>query len=85
MYNYLVSYFVYILECANGTLYTGITTDIKRRFEEHRAKAGSHYTASHKAKKIVYKEIAPTRSEALKREAELKSWRREKKLALFNK
>jgi len=55
-----VSYFVYILKCADGTLYTGITTDIKRRFKEHRAKAGGHYTASHKVKRVVHKEVAPT-------------------------
>lgn len=78
-----MSYAVYILECADGTLYTGITTDIKRRFKEHRAKIGSRYTSAHKVKRIAYTEIAPTRSAALKREAEIKSWRRKKKSALI--
>lgn len=81
----LMSYTVYILKCVDGTLYTGITTDIKRRFKEHRANIGSRYTAAHKAQKNVYMETAETRSAALKREAEIKSWRRDKKLALINK
>jgi len=48
-------------------------------------KIGGHYTASHKVEKIIYTEELSTKSEALKREAQIKSWRREKKLALINK
>ncbi len=78
-------YFVYILKCADGTLYTGITTDLKRRFREHEDGKGGGYTSARGAKKIVYTEKRPTRSSALKREAEIKGWQREKKLALIKK
>ena len=73
-------YFVYILRCRDGSLYTGITTDVVRRFLEHKNKKGGGYTKGHEAEKIVFKEEWKTRSEALKREAEIKRWKREKKL-----
>ncbi|OGY96638.1 MAG: hypothetical protein A2122_00375 [Candidatus Liptonbacteria bacterium GWB1_49_6] len=76
-------YFVYILKCADDSLYTGITTDLKRRFLEHKNKKGGAYTQAHAAAKIVYTEQFKTRSEALKREAEIKGWRRQKKLNLI--
>jgi putative endonuclease len=76
-------YYVYILRCEDGSLYTGITTDVVRRFKEHRDGVGGHYTRSHKALKIVYKERAATRSAALKREAAIKRLRRGKKLELI--
>ena len=76
------NYFVYLLLCKDGSIYTGITTDVGRRFSEHRAGAGGHYTRSRKAKKILYTERHPHRSAASKREAEIKSWPREKKLRL---
>jgi putative endonuclease len=78
-------YFVYLLKCADTTLYTGITTDVKRRFAEHKKGTASHYTSSKKAGKIVYTEKHPDRSSALKREAEIKRWKREQKLALIQK
>lgn len=77
-------YWVYILECSDGSLYTGITTDVERRLQEHKNKTASHYTSSKGAVRIVYKERHKNRSLASKREAEIKSWRREKKLALLN-
>jgi len=77
-------YFVYIIECVDSTLYTGITTDVKRRFEEHKSGRGGHYTGAKKAMRVVYKEKHPNRSSASKREAEIKSWPRKKKLALIN-
>ncbi len=76
-------YYVYIIECEDGSLYTGITTDVARRFSEHKNKTGGHYTASHHVKKVVYAEKAQTRSRALKREARIKSFRKEEKLALI--
>ena len=76
-------YFVYLLECRDGSIYTGITTDVTRRFEEHKAGRGGSYTRSKKAKKILYTESFPTRSAALKREREIKSWSRAEKLALI--
>jgi len=77
-------YFVYILKCENGTLYTGITNDVARRFEEHKNGKGGHYTRSSKVVSILYKEEHPDKSSALKREAQIKGWRREKKFALIN-
>ena len=73
-------YYVYILQCKDKSLYTGITTDVARRFAEHRAGTGGHYTCSHVPEKIVYTEKVVTRGVALKREAEIKRWSREKKL-----
>ena len=78
-------YYVYILECLDKTLYTGITTDVKRRFKEHKSGKGGAYTRSKKVIKILYTEKLPTRSSALKREAEIKSWNRNKKLALIQR
>jgi putative endonuclease len=76
-------YHLYIIECDDQSLYTGITTDLKRRFEEHKNKKGGHYTSSKKVLKIVYTEEYPDRSSALKREAEIKGWNRNKKLELI--
>jgi putative endonuclease len=73
-------YFVYILECGDGSLYTGITTDVERRFEEHKSKRGGHYTSAHGAARIIYTEGHPDRSSASRREAEIKRLSREKKL-----
>jgi putative endonuclease len=75
-------YYVYLLRCKDKSLYTGITTDVGRRFKEHRAGTGGHYTRSHKPEKMIYWERVATRSVALKREAEIKSWPREKKMQL---
>ncbi len=77
-------YTLYILECLDGSLYTGITTDVARRFLEHTHKMGGHYTSARGAKKIVYTEEYPNRSLASKREAEIKKWPHKKKLCLLN-
>ncbi len=76
-------YFVYIIECEGGTLYTGITTDVARRFEEHMAGKAAHYTSANKPVKVIYTEEQPDRSSALKREAEIKKLSREEKLDLI--
>lgn len=75
-------YFVYILKCKDKSLYTGITTDVERRFMEHKAGKGGHYTRAKKVVKVVYREKHRDRSTASKREAEIKSWDREKKMQL---
>ncbi len=75
-------YFVYLLECADGSLYTGITTDVARRFAEHQQGAGGHYTRAHGARRIRYTESHPDRSSASKRESLIKSWPRGRKLGL---
>ena len=78
-------YCVYIIKCEDSSLYTGITNDIKRRFLEHKNKTGGHYTTSHKVKKVVYIEEFKTKSEALKREIQIKKLHRKKKLELIKK
>jgi putative endonuclease len=77
-------YYLYILECEDKTLYTGITTDVARRFNEHKNKKGGHYTSAKAAVRIRYTEEHPDRSSASKREAEIKGWTRGKKLRLFD-
>ena len=76
-------YYVYILECANKDLYTGITTDLQRRFVQHQAGEGGHYTSSNRPIRIRYAEEHPDRSSATKREMQIKRWSRTKKLALI--
>ena len=76
-------YYIYIIQCEDGSLYTGVTNNLERRFTEHKNKIGGHYTRSHKVEKIIYTKQFETKSEALKREIQLKGWRREKKLALI--
>jgi putative endonuclease len=73
-------WYVYLLLCSDSSLYTGATNDIKKRFSTHKAGKGGHYTRSHKPIKIVHQEEFNTQSEALKREAEIKSWPRDKKI-----
>ena len=75
-------WYVYILECKDGSLYTGVTNDLERRFKEHQ-KGTAHYTSYNSPKSVVYTELFPTKSEALKRESQIKSWTRRKKLALI--
>lgn len=75
-------YFVYLLLCSDKSIYTGITTNLERRFNEHKNKKGGHYTSSRKVKKIIHTEQFNTRSGASRREAEIKRWPRQKKLEL---
>lgn len=79
-----MNYTVYILRCADGSLYTGITTDVKRRFREHANRKGGGYTNAHRAEKVVHTERFGTRSAALRREAEIKRWRKDKKVRLID-
>ncbi len=76
-------HFVYLAECKDGSIYTGTTNDLARRLKQHQNKQGGRYTRSHAVTKILYTERFRTKSEALKREAEIKSWRREKKIQLI--
>ena len=79
-------WFVYMIETDKGALYTGITTDVERRFQEHREGGkGAKYFRGQKPKKIVHREVFESRSEALKREAEIKSFTPKKKRALITK
>lgn len=72
-------WYVYMLRLSDDSLYTGITTDVERRVEEHRNGEGSKYVRSRLPCELVHTERAEDRSSALKREAEIKSWSKEKK------
>ncbi|MHB8111489.1 MAG: GIY-YIG nuclease family protein [Syntrophorhabdaceae bacterium] len=75
---------VYILECSDKTLYCGWTSDIEKRLHEHNeGKYGAKYTRGRRPVKLVYQEPCPTKSDALKREREIKSLPRRKKLLLL--
>lgn len=76
-------WYVYILRCADGILYTGSTMDIERRVKEHNRKKGGGCTRGRLPVKLVYKELLLNRSEAQKREHQIKTWSRTKKLALI--
>ena len=72
-------WFVYILRCRGGSLYTGITTDPERRLREHNKGIGGAYTRSRRPVRLLFQEAHPDRSSALKREAQIKRWPRWKK------
>ena len=76
---------VYILECADGTLYTGITDDLGRRLRAHETGKGAKYTRGRGPLILRYREAHPDKGSALKREYELKRLRRDEKLAIINK
>lgn len=79
-----MSYFVYILECNDGSLYTGITTDVTKRLAEHNSSLkGAKYTKARRSVKLLYKESSIDRSSASKREYEIKKLPRLKKLQLI--
>ncbi len=80
-------YTVYILETTNNTYYTGITTDLKRRLDEHNGKGnkGAKYTKANPIKSVLYTEILPNRSAAQVREAEIKKLTKIQKTNLINK
>lgn len=78
------TWFVYMLHCADGTLYTGITTDINRRLAEHNGEGGlgARYTRSRRPVSLAYSEPAANRAEASRREAAIKQLNRAGKQAL---
>lgn len=76
---------VYMLECADTSLYTGITVDLARRLEAHSKGKGAKYTRHRGPFTVVFTERQETRSQALKREAAIKALTREGKLGLIGK
>lgn len=74
---------LYIIECADKSLYAGISTDVSRRLKEHNSKKGGNYTQIRTPVKLVYQEPQLSHSSALKREAQIKRWAKRKKLALI--
>ncbi len=88
-------WFVYILRCADNSLYTGITTDVQRRVQEHnslqeingvikKGKKGARYTRTRQPVKLVYQETIESRSAASKRERVIKQLKKSGKEALLN-
>ncbi len=75
-------WFLYILQCKDGTLYTGITKDIDRRCKMHNDGKGASYTRTRRPVVLLYQEPCSSRTQALVRECQIKSFPREKKLAL---
>lgn len=77
---------VYIIRCDDGSLYTGVTTDIERRFAEHRdGKRGARYFAGRRPDAVVWLEEGHDQSSALRREAAIKKLSRPEKLLLVTK
>ena len=77
------SWYLYILRCGDGTLYTGITTDVEKRLEQHRTGKGAKYTRGRGPLELVYQETCLDHSQALKREAAIKRMSRQKKEILI--
>jgi putative endonuclease len=73
-------HFIYILKCADDSLYTGYTTDVERRIAEHHSGTGSKYVRSRLPALLIYKEKFGSKENAMKREFEIKSWSREEKI-----
>ena len=76
-------WFVYMLECADGSLYTGIAVDVQKRFAAHQAGKGAKYTRGRGPLRLVYSNECEDHSHALHRELEIKKLSREEKLALI--
>lgn len=76
------SWKLYILRCGDGSLYTGITTDVEARLEVHRSGKGAKYTRGRGPLEVVYTEECASKSDALKREFQIKALPREEKLKL---
>lgn len=77
-------YYVYIILCKDGSYYTGYTKDVEHRVEQHKKGQGARYTRMREAEKMVYVEEFNTRSEAMKREREIKSLSHSEKQRLIN-
>lgn len=76
-------HYVYILKCSDDSVYVGCTNDLTRRVDQHNnSKYGAHYTKIRRPVILIYHESFNTLGEARRRESEIKSWPRNKKLAL---
>ena len=81
--NGMKKWVVYIVRCRDGSLYTGITVDVDQRIERHNVGEGAKYTRSRRPVVLVRTEKHASESKARKREAEIKSWTRDKKEQLI--
>ena len=79
------TWYLYILRCKDGSLYTGITTDVQKRLETHRSGKGAKYTRGRSPLELVYREECGDHSAALRRELEIKALPREEKLKMIQK
>ena len=77
------TWYLYILRCGDGTLYTGITTDVEKRLEQHRTGKGAKYTRGRGPLELVYRECCGDHSDALKREIAVKKLTRSQKERLL--
>jgi putative endonuclease len=78
------NWFVYIVRCSDGTLYTGITTDLQKRVAAHNSQKGAKYTATRTPVTLVWSQPSETRSTAAKEEYRIKQLSRTEKLALID-
>lgn len=78
-------WYLYILRCKDNTLYTGITTNVKKRLQQHRSGKGAKYTRGRAPLELVYQQVCKDHTEALKREAFVKKLTRKDKEALILK
>ena len=78
-----MTHYVYVLRCADDTLYTGYTTDVERRVAEHRAGEGAKYTRGRTPVELVHTEAFDSRSAAMAREYEIKQFSRDRKERLL--
>ena len=79
----MTRYFVYVVRCSDGSLYTGWTTDVAARVAQHNVKKGAKYTRSRLPVALVYREQLPSRQAALLREREIKKLSRQEKNSLL--
>ena len=79
----LWKWYVYIIECEDGTYYTGMTWDLAERWEQHLAGSGARYIREHRPKKVVYSEVFENFEQARCREIQIKDWSQAKKRKLI--
>jgi len=77
-------WYVYMVRCKNNAIYTGVTVDMPRRLREHNTGKGGRYTRAHRPVALIHKEAYQNKSEALKREAKIKTFTKKKKLSIKN-
>ena len=81
--NFMKKYYVYLLECADKSIYTGSTSDLKKRIDQHSNQKGAKYTKYRLPVKLIYSESYDTLLKARRRESEIKGWSRDEKLQLI--
>jgi len=77
-----MAWVVYMIECLDGSIYTGMSSDVERRWNEHNDVMGSKYTGSHRPVRLLWTETHNDKESAERREMQIKRWTHRKKLAL---